>query len=131
MLTTLEKTILLKSVPLFNDIAAEELSRVAQIADEQTFKARAAICRDGDNGDCRYVIVSGSVQIQKRGLELAVLTRAHCFGEMAILYSSPRSADAIALDDTAVLRVDLSNFSRPCNRTVTSCRVSFGCCSRV
>ncbi len=110
MLTTLEKTILLKSVPLFSDIAAEELSRVAQIADEQTFKARAAICRDGDNGDCLYVIVNGSVQIQKRGLELAVLTRAHCFGEMAVLDSSPRSADAIALDDTEVLRVGQEQF---------------------
>jgi hypothetical protein len=110
MLTTLEKTILLKSVPLFSDIAAEELSRVAQIADEQTFKARAAICRDGDNADCLYVIVSGSVQVQKRGLELAVLTRAHCFGEMAVLDSSPRSADVIALDETEVLRVGQEQF---------------------
>ena len=39
MLTTLEKTILLKSVPLFKDIPGEELSRVAQIAEEQTFAA--------------------------------------------------------------------------------------------
>jgi hypothetical protein len=59
MLTTLEKTILLKSVPLFKDIPGEELSRVAQIAEEQTFTAKSLICRDGDHADCLYVIVTG------------------------------------------------------------------------
>jgi hypothetical protein len=110
MLTTLEKTILLKSVPLFKDIPGEDLSRVAQIANDQIFAAGEVICRDGDPGDCLYVIVSGSVRIQKRGRELAVLSRAHSLGEMAVLDSSPRSADAIAIEDTAVLRVGQEQF---------------------
>jgi CRP/FNR family transcriptional regulator, cyclic AMP receptor protein len=83
---------------------------VAQIAEEQTFAAKAVICRDGEDGDCLYVIVSGSVQIQKRGLELAVLTRANSLGEMAVLDSSPRSADAIAMEETVVLRVGQEQF---------------------
>ena len=110
MLTTLEKTILLKSVPLFQDIPGEELSRVAQIAEEQTFAAQSVICRDGDPADCLYVIVSGSVRIQKRGREIALLTWAHPLGEMAVLDSSVRSADAIAVEETIVLRVGQEQF---------------------
>jgi CRP-like cAMP-binding protein len=56
------------------------------------------------------VIVSGSVRVQKRGRELAILTRAHPFGEMAVLDSAPRSADAIAVEDTIVLRVGQEQF---------------------
>lgn len=110
MLTTLEKTILLKSVPLFQDIPGEELSRVAQIAEEQTFAAESVICRDGDPADCLYVIVSGSVRIQKRGREIALLTWAHPLGEMAVIDSSVRSADAIAVEETVVLRVGQEQF---------------------
>lgn len=110
MLTTLERTILLKSVPLFQDIPGEELSRVAQIAEEQTFPAESVICRDGDPADCLYVIVSGSVRIQKRGREIALLTWAHPLGEMAVIDSSVRSADAIAVEETVVLRVGQEQF---------------------
>jgi len=110
MLTTLEKTILLKSVPLFEDIPGEELSRVAQIAEEKSFPAGTTIFRDGDHADCLYVIVSGSVSIQKRGKELAVLAQGSSIGEMAVLDSSPRSADVISVDATQMLRVEQEQF---------------------
>jgi hypothetical protein len=110
MLSTLEKTILLKSVPLFKDIPGAELSRVAQIAEEQTLPTKTVICRDGDHADCLYVIVNGSVRIEKRGLEIAILRKAHSLGEMAVIDSAPRSADAIAIEETVVLRVGQEQF---------------------
>ena len=39
MYSTLEKTIILKSVDLFKSIPAENLSRVAQITDEVSYDA--------------------------------------------------------------------------------------------
>jgi hypothetical protein len=110
MLTNLEKTILLKSVPLFEDIPGEELSRVAQIAEEQNFPAGMTMFRDGDHADCLYVIVRGSVSIRKRGRELAVLTASQSLGEMAVLDSSPRSADATTIEPTDMLRVGQEEF---------------------
>lgn len=110
MLTTLEKTILLKSVPLFTDIPGAELSRVAQIAEDTAFPAETMIFREGDHGDCLYIIVSGSVSIQKRGVEIAVLTQGQSLGEMAVLDSSPRSADALTKEDTVMLRVGQEQF---------------------
>ena len=130
MLTTLEKTILLKSVPLFQDIPGEEHSS-RSIAEEQTFAAQSVICRDGDPADCLYVIVSGSVRIQKRGREIALLTWAHPLGEMAVLDSSVRSADASRLRRPLFCGLGRSSSWRSCSRMRRSCKGLSGCCSRV
>ncbi len=110
MYSTLEKTILLKSVSLFAEIPAETLSRVAQITEEVSFPAHATIFSDGDYGDCLYIVAAGVVRIQKGGKELAVLRKGQCLGEMAVLDQAPRSADAAVLEDTTLLKVTQEDF---------------------
>lgn len=83
---------------------------MAKIAEEERFSSGKTIFKDGDHADCLYVIVHGSVSIRKRGLELAVLTPGQSLGEMAILDSSPRSADAITIEDATTLRVGQEEF---------------------
>jgi CRP-like cAMP-binding protein len=65
------------------------------------------IFRNGEPGDCCYIVLNGAVRISKFlphiGEEaLAVLKPGDYFGEMALIDSSPRSAGAIANDDTDV-----------------------------
>jgi len=110
MYSTLEKTLLLKSVSLFAEIPAETLSRVAQITEEVTFPAPATIFSDGDYGDCLYIVAAGAVRIHKGGKELAVLRKGQCLGEMAILDQAPRSADAAVLEDATLLKVSQEDF---------------------
>jgi ATP/ADP translocase len=110
MFTTLEKTILLKSVGLFKEISAEDLSYVAGIAEETEVAAGTLIFREGDYGDCLYIIIGGSVRIHKGERELAVLGRLQSLGEMAVLDGSPRSASATALEDTTMIKVDREQF---------------------
>lgn len=110
MFTTLEKTILLKSVSLFETIPGEELSRVAQIAEEVSFEAGTIIFREKDHADCLYVVASGSVHVKKGDIDLATLHRGSSLGEMAILDNSPRSADAVAAEKTITLKVAQDQF---------------------
>jgi hypothetical protein len=110
MLTTLEKTILLKSVGLFKEISAEDLSYVAGIAEETEVAAGTLIFQEGDHGDCLYIIIGGSVRVHKGYRELAVLGRLQSLGEMAVLDGSPRSASATALEDTTMIKVDREQF---------------------
>ena len=110
MLTTLEKTILLKSVSLFKEIPAEDLSYVAGIAEEMEVHAGTVIFGEGDYGDCLYIIIGGSVRVHKGEHELAVLGRLQSLGEMAVLDGSPRSASATALGDTQMLKVGREQF---------------------
>jgi ATP/ADP translocase/HEAT repeat protein len=110
MFTTLEKTILLKSVDLLKEISAEDLSYVARIAEETEAAAGTSIFQEGDYGDCLYIIIGGSVRIHKGERELAVLGRMQSLGEMAVLDGSPRSASATALEDTTMIKVDREQF---------------------
>jgi hypothetical protein len=110
MFTTLEKTILLKSVGLFKEISAEDLSYIAGIAEETEVAAGKLIFQEGDYGDCLYIIIGGSVRIHRGERELAVLGRMQSLGEMAVLDGSPRSASATALEDTTMIKVDREQF---------------------
>ena len=110
MFTTLEKTILLKSVSLFKEISAEDLSYIAGIAEETEAAAGKVIFQEGDYGDCLYIIIGGSVRIHRGERELAVLGRMQSLGEMAVLDGSPRSASATALEDTTMIKVDREQF---------------------
>lgn len=110
MYGNLEKTILLKSVGLFESIAAENLSGIARIAGEVTFPAGAKIFGDGDPAESLFIIASGAVRIHKGDSELAVLRRGESLGEMALLDAAPRSAAATAIEETTLLEIDQEDF---------------------
>jgi CRP-like cAMP-binding protein len=50
----------------------------------------------GDQGECVYVVRSGTVTIEAEGLPLEELGPGGVFGELALIDSSPRSATARA-----------------------------------
>ena len=74
------------------------------------------IVRQGEVGDCMYVIQTGQAEaIQgKEGKEvlLAVLGEGDVFGEMALFERMPRSATVRALGDVRVLTIDKKTFLR-------------------
>jgi CRP/FNR family cyclic AMP-dependent transcriptional regulator len=69
-----------------------------------------AICRQGELGDCMYVVQSGEVVVTRRGegagSVLALLGPGETFGEMAVLSRQPRSATVRALGHARVLTLD-------------------------
>lgn len=74
------------------------------------------IVRQGESGDCMYVIQKGQVEVvEEKGdveLRLAVLGDGDVFGEMALFECETRSATVRALGDTWVLTVDKKTFLR-------------------
>ena len=74
------------------------------------------IVRQGETGDCMYVIQTGQAEaIQgKEGKEvrLAVLSEGDVFGEMALFERMPRSATVRALGEVRVLTIDKKTFLR-------------------
>ena len=72
-----------------------------------TVNAGEFVVRDGDPGRDMYVIRSGRIRISRRlggeERELAVLEKGQFFGEMSLLESLPREADAVALEDCELL----------------------------
>jgi len=73
----------------------------------RTYPKDSFIFAEGEGGDVLFVLLQGQVQITKvardKEIIIAVLRPGDIFGEMALLESMPRSANAIAVTDCAVM----------------------------
>lgn len=105
----------LKAVPLFQKLNYQQLTQVANLLEEQVFIADTTIISEGEPGDKFFICLEGSVRVQKGTTTITELHAGDYFGEMALVDNSPRSADVIAIDKTAVLsmaRMDLIDLIR-------------------
>ena len=116
-LTVIEKMMLIRQVPIFADLAPDDLEELALIVEERRIEPGRDLFREGDPGDAVYLIVKGAVQVFTGGngrpeRVLSELGPGACIGEMAVLDASPRSATVRATDRTRTLRVPGEGFKR-------------------
>lgn len=80
------------------------------------FKRGSTLLREGERGDCAYIIEQGNVEIllAKGGQLVQIGTRGpgSLVGEMAIIDDKPRVATVRALDDCEVLEISRDDFTR-------------------
>ena len=110
MYSTLEKAMILKSVDLFASIPSQELIRVAQIAEEEKYQPGTSLCKEGDFGDCMYIIANGKVKVHKGDRTLVELEKGAFVGDMALLDQEPRSADLTISAETTLLKISQDAF---------------------
>jgi len=116
-LTTIEKMMMLRQVPIFAGIDADDLEGLAAIVDERRIAKDKDLFHEGDNGDAVYLIIKGRVRVFVGGGDrpektINELGPGACIGEMAVLDSAPRSASVRALEKTRALRVPGEGFKR-------------------
>ena len=95
-LGTMDRILFLRQVPIFGNLAPEDLNQIADLADERAFTRGEFIFRAGDIGDELFVIVEGAVRVEKDSRTLRTLQAGEQIGELAILREQPRSASVIA-----------------------------------
>ena len=106
----------LKDVPLFRELDADERSVLANQAEETRWGAHSRIFSRGDAGDSFYVVTHGQVELSVETTtgERCVLGTAgpgEFFGELSLLDCGPRSADAIAVEDSQAVEIDRSDLT--------------------
>lgn len=110
-LSTLEKVLFLKSVSLFDQIPSEQLVGVAQIAREVEFELGEIFIKQGEQGDCLYIIVEGEAEVTLAGVgTVSQMQPKSIIGEMSILSGQPRSANGIARTPLLALKIDRNDF---------------------
>ena len=110
MLSTVEKVLFLKSAPVFARLSSEDLAPLARIADLVSVSPGQKVFAAGELGDALFVVVRGSVAIRRGSHPVATLGTGEAFGEMAVLDEAPRSADAVAVEETDLLRIGSEEF---------------------
>lgn len=78
--------------------------------DTRFFKAGTTIFREGEEAHELFVIKRGDVRIQIGNRTVSELSTDHIFGEMALIDSQPRSANAIAMTDVELVPVSEKQF---------------------
>ncbi|MDG1481552.1 MAG: cyclic nucleotide-binding domain-containing protein [Myxococcota bacterium] len=99
----------LLETPMFEELDAAELSEIVHIMQVQSFRSGQPIFSEGEHGDSWYVLFRGNAEVTKSTpfgpqRSVAELGGHTCFGEMAILDGSERSATVSATEDTTVFR---------------------------
>ncbi|MBF0536743.1 MAG: protein kinase [Nitrospirae bacterium] len=94
----------------FCDFTHNEIYQVMKMSTIVYFPKSEVIFKEGTVGQKMYVIVSGNVTISKKVADnektIATLGQGACFGEMAILDQSLRSATATAQTDCTVIEIN-------------------------
>ena len=108
----------LTTVPIFSSLSPEDLEPLAGKLRRRGYQKGEVIFHQEDPADRMYIIVEGRIRISitsedGREKDLAVLQPGDCFGEMALLDGSNRSATATAVaaaQTLALYREDFMEF---------------------
>ncbi len=97
MLTSIERLLLVRGVPIFKELRDEFLVRLASIMNEVSYPSSKMIFAQGQEGRSLYIVVAGRVRVHLEDKDLAILDKGSCFGEMSLFDAEPRSASVTAI----------------------------------
>ncbi len=110
---------LLQRMPIFGAIREDTLAFLLACSRTLHMRSGEYFCREGDAGDdaqCLYVLETGRAAVIKRWQGQAYLLHhlgeGDCFGEMALMDLSPRSASVRAEADCVAIQLGASDLLR-------------------
>lgn len=109
-LLLVEKVLILKSLSIFKDTPENILADLAPLMLEEEYEKDTLLFREGETGDCMFIIRNGEVRIHKGATTLAVLKEREVFGELSLLDAETRSASATCQTDCILFRIDQEPF---------------------
>lgn len=100
----------LKRVPLFADLNAQELERIARLFKERRFSAGETVIQQGSGAAAFFVIDSGEATVFVDGKERRVLKTGDSFGELALIDAGTRTATITAASELVCSGVTFWDF---------------------
>jgi len=110
-LLLIEKVLALKAVAFFAETPETVLLEVASLLEEIQKVEGGVLFREGEQGDCLYIITSGKVKIHKEAHVFAEMGSNDFFGELSLFDTEPRSATAtVSSQDASLLKLKQQDF---------------------
>lgn len=106
---------LAEHVKAFKGLTPAEISEILGSAEKCSYRPGSYIVREGSIGTHMYIILNGEAKVLKSGrdgeVELARLSAADSFGEMALADNEARSASVVADTDCILVRLGDQNIN--------------------
>jgi CRP-like cAMP-binding protein len=111
----------LKKIDLFKNLSDAELKELAPYLTATTFKKKEEIFSEGDQPEWFYIVSSGKIKITKLSHEgkeiiLELISPTDIFGGVAVLRNFPYPANAVAMENTEVIKISRKNLMRLVDR---------------
>lgn len=101
---------------LFSSYAAEEQAAIVDAFEPREVSADVFVIRQGESGDHFYVVQTGALEIYVKGKDGentkvgANLVPGSSFGELALMYNTPRAASIKSAQDCVLWEIDRTNY---------------------
>lgn len=111
----------LQSIDFFKNLSGEELRELSAYLQRETFKKRKVIFSEGESPDWFFIVMRGKVKVTKLSHEgkeiiLELISPGDIFGGVAVLRGFPYPANAIAMEDTTVIKISRRSLMRLIDR---------------
>ena len=107
---------LLNKIFIFSQLDPKDMDVILNAMDFRHFKRGETVINQGDDGKELYIVQSGKLNCSKvsatgQTLQLKVYYPGEFFGELALLYNTPRAATIAALENVELLSLDRETFN--------------------
>jgi len=111
----------LKKIDLFKNLSDGELKELEPYHAAVLYKKKETIFSEGEQPEWFYVVVKGKVKVTKLSHEgkeiiLEVISPYDIFGGVAVLRNFPYPANAVAMEDSEVIKISRKNLMRLVDR---------------
>lgn len=106
----------LRRIKILADMDEAQLASFLQYMQVLKFPANSPIFREGEPGDAMFLVLQGEVRARAivggRESTLSVMGVGECFGELAVIDESTRSADVVANVESTLIKISAEALKR-------------------
>ncbi len=111
----------IRLVSIFNTLNKDEAKEIQPYLLSERFKKKEVIFSEGDTSEWFYIVIKGKVKITKLSMEgkeiiLEIISPMDFFGGIAVIRGFPYPANAVAMEDTEVLKISRNNLLKIMDR---------------
>ena len=111
----------LKKIDLFKNLSDEELKELSNYITAVEFRKKDDIFTEGDAPEWFYIVSTGKVKVTKishdgKEIILEIISPYDIFGGVAVLRNFPYPANAVAMEDSEILKISRKNLMRLVDR---------------
>ena len=98
------------SSPVFRSLSPGSVEFLQSRGSLEYFDSNQVVFNQGDQGDCVFMILRGSVEVEVHGTSVKRLMQGNFFGEIALLANLPRTATVVTNEPCVFFKISTDAF---------------------